>query len=85
MTQFNKSDFNYYDGYLTYKGTFIARFKYRGPITKAKFIKELVKNHTVESYVQAYFSGKAPVTILKDKNPTWHEKIVSDWKSKQIA
>jgi hypothetical protein len=25
------------------------------------------------------------VTILKDKNPTWYEKIISDWKSKQIA
>ena len=85
MTKFNKSDFSYHGEYLSYNGAFIARFKYRGPITKAKFIKELVKNHTVEIYLQAYFSGKSPVTILKDKNPTWYEKTVSDWKSKQLA
>jgi len=85
MTRFNKSDFNYHGGYLTYKGTFIARFKHRGPITKAKFLKELILNHTVESYTNAYLFGYAPVAILRDKNPAWYEKIISDWKSKQLA
>lgn len=56
---------------------FIARFKYKGPITKAKFLKELIANHTVENYANAYMFGTAPVQILKDKNPTWYEKVMS--------
>lgn len=85
MTKFNKEDFSYHGGYLTYKGTFIARFKHRGPITKAKFLKELIKNHTVENYTNAYLFGFAPIAILKDKNPSWYENIISEWKAKQLA
>lgn len=100
MTKFNKSDFNFHGGYLTYTGNyegrpvyedkpgvhpsrvgtgvdlFIARFKHKGPITKAKFLKELIANHTVEDYVNAYKFGIAPVAILKDKNPAWYEKMM---------
>jgi hypothetical protein len=85
MTQFSKADFDYHGGYLTYKGAFIARFKYRGPITKAKFLKELIKNHTVESYTNAYSFGYAPLAILKDKNPLWYENTIDEWKAKQLA
>lgn len=103
MTKFNKADFNYHGGYLTYTGDydgrpvyetgkytfvhpsnvgrgkdlFIARFKYKGPITKTKFLKELIKNHTVESYANEYLFGGSPIGILKNKNPTWYEKIMS--------
>lgn len=101
MTKFNKEDFNYHGGYLTYTGEyegrptyedkpgvhptrigkgkdlFIARFKHKGPITKAKFLKELIKNHTVEDYANAYLFGMAPIAILKDKNPAWHEKAMA--------
>lgn len=85
MTKFNKADFSYHGGYLTYKGNFIARFKHRGPFTKAKFLKELIKNHTVEDYTNAYLFGFAPLVILRDKNPTWYDKTISDWKAKQLA
>ena len=57
----------------TGKDLFIARFKHKGPITKAKFLKELIKNHTVEDYAAAILFGAAPVTILKEKNAAWYE------------
>jgi hypothetical protein len=48
---------------------FVARFKHRGPVTKAKFIKALMKHYTVESYFArlagAYNAqGEAPLQIL---------------------
>lgn len=101
MTKFNKADFNYHGGYLTYTGNyygrpvyedkpgvhpsrvgkgidlFIARFKHKGPITKAKFLKELIKNHTVEDYANASLFGMTPVAILKDKNFDWYNEVLS--------
>ena len=65
------------------KEAFIARFKYSGPITKAVFIKELIKNFTVEEYVSAIEAGKAPVEILREKNPTWYETTIAKWKAKK--
>ena len=60
---------------------FIARFKYRGsPITKAKFMKELIKNFTVEEYVEARSQEgfeSSPLEILKNKNPEWYWKIMN--------
>jgi len=110
MTQFDKSKFTYYGGYLEYTGTyegqptwdqvvpnchpsrvgmpkelFIARFKYKGPITKAKFVKELCKSFTVEEYVEARKQdgiNGSPLKILENKNPKWAEKIMSDWLKK---
>lgn len=48
---------------------FVARFKHRGPVTKAKFIKTLIKHYTVEEYFSrlggAYNAqGEAPLQIL---------------------
>jgi len=48
---------------------FVARFKHRGPVTKAKFIKTLIKHYTVEGYFSrlagAYNAqGEAPLQIL---------------------
>ena len=51
MTQFDKANFNFHGGYLTY-GTeerFVARFK-RNPSKRNKFINFLTKNFTVEEY-----------------------------------
>jgi hypothetical protein len=59
------------------KDLFIARFKYKGPITKAKFLKELMTNHTVEDYANACLFGMTPVAILADKNPAWYEAIMA--------
>lgn len=106
MTKFNKEDFNFHGGYLTYTGEyygrpvyedgpnvhptrvgkgkdlFVARFKYSGsPITKTKFLKELIKNHTVEDYANASLFGMAPLAILKDKNPVWYETIMTKWRT----
>jgi hypothetical protein len=98
MTKFNKADFIYHGGYLTYTGNyngrpvyednpgvhstrvgkgidlFIARFKHKGPITKAKFLAELIKNHTVEEYANASLFGMTPVGILREHNPAWYAK-----------
>ena len=48
---------------------FVARFKHCGPVTKAKFIKMLIKHYTVEDYFArlggAYNpNGEAPLQIL---------------------
>jgi hypothetical protein len=61
----------------TGKDLFIARFKYKGPITKAKFLKELIKNHTVEDYAAAILFGAAPFTVLKEKNAAWAAKLMA--------
>ena len=59
---------------------FIARFKYNGPFTKAKFLTELIKSHTVEEYAEARSKDcldSAPLNILKNKNPEWYDNIMS--------
>ena len=77
MTQFIKSEFNFFGGYLTYQGKFVARFKYsKGPIGKAKFLKELIANHTTEDYFAAKASGKAPLEILRDANEDWFYDVL---------
>lgn len=64
---------------------FVARFKYSGtPITKAKFLKELIKNFTVEEYVAARNGSEVPPTrVLDNKNPGWSEGIVKAWRDKR--
>lgn len=49
--------------------TFVARFKHRGPVTKAKFIKALINHYTPETYfarLAGAFNpkGEAPLQIL---------------------
>ena len=73
MTAFAKTNFEYHGGYLHYNtGTerkFVARFKHRGPVTKAKFQAPLIKHYSVEEYFSrlggAYNAqGEAPLQIL---------------------
>ena len=72
MTKFIKSEFETSGDQLRYGGKFVARFKHkRGPVTKAKFLKELIANHTVESYFAAMQDGNAPFGILRDANEDW--------------
>lgn len=59
---------------------FVARFKYGGPFTMAKFKKELIANHTPETYFAEMAKGKAPLTILKDANPAWYNNIMTAFK-----
>jgi len=81
-TRFDKKLFSFHGGYLYYpyngiQHTFVARFKHsKSPFTKAKFIKELIANHTVESYFQALEQRKAPLEILRDKNEDWYYDIL---------
>lgn len=74
MTAFTKINFESGNGgYIHYNtGTerkFVARFKHRGPVTKAKFIKTLIKHYSVEGYfarLGGAFNpkGEAPLQIL---------------------
>ena len=60
----------------------VARFKYKGPITKAKFLKELLKSSiSVEKFVELS-KKKSPVEILRDNNPAWYEDIMSKFEAR---
>jgi hypothetical protein len=74
MTAFIKTNFEAGNGgYIHYNtGTerkFVARFKHRGPVTKAKFIKTLINHYSVETYFARLggafnAQGEAPLQIL---------------------
>lgn len=77
MTKFNREDFNYHGGYLTYGSDrkFVARFKYAAR-DKARFVTFLIKNFSVEEYfaareaadpTNAYGNPAGPATILAAK------------------
>ena len=90
MTRFNKNSLRKSGHYLVYnnlqsnqKDRFVARFKYKGPITMSLFKQELIKNHNVESYfAKLEVERKAPLVILKEHNPSWYNCIASKWKCK---
>jgi hypothetical protein len=68
-------------GFLYYmlngKRKFVARFKHRGPVTKAKFVKQLIANHTPAEYFEKLDSRQAPLAILRDADPVWYNQIVN--------
>lgn len=92
MTKFIKSEFITSGEYVFYgpNRKFVARFKHRGPFTKAKFLKELIANHTVESYfaeldaVDPYGNRKAPLAILRDANEDWYYGILEKYYGKSF-
>lgn len=88
MTKFAKSDFTTSGDYVYYgkakPENFVARFKHRGPFTKAKFIKELIANHSVESYFADMADGKAPLAILRDVNEDWYYNILEAFSGKSF-
>ena len=61
---------------------FIARFKYKGVVTKAAFQKELIKNHTVETYLATLNENGSPLMILRDANPAWYNKLFAIFNAK---
>ena len=79
---FNKFNLIKDGQYLLYGNDrkFVARFKYGGPFTMAKFKKELIANHTPETYFAEMAKGKAPLTILKNANPAWYNNIMTAFK-----
>ena len=84
MNKFNKEDFRKEGKYLLWgpERKFVARFKYSGPFTMSKFRKELIANHTPEEYFEAYNAGKAPLEILKEKNPVWYSNTLEAFKNR---
>jgi hypothetical protein len=85
MTNFLKSDFEISGEYITYgQGRkFVARIKSRSPVTKSKFLKELIANHTVESYFDQLVLHTPPLAILRDSNRTWYDAIMQKFKDKR--
>lgn len=86
-TPFNKHQFVKSGEYLHlsqyFQSAFLARFKHRGPVTMNQFKKELMANWTVEDYLhQLNVEKKAPLAILRDKNPTWYQRIKEAWMAK---
>jgi hypothetical protein len=59
--------FNYHGGYLTYgsDNKFVARFKHKGGVGKADFVRLLTKYYTVQDYF-ARLADRAPLQILMD-------------------
>ena len=78
---FEKALFSYSAGWLYYtvnnERKFVARFKYRNPITKAKFVKQLMKHHTPAEYFEKLGNRETPVGILRDADPVWYAEIMS--------
>jgi hypothetical protein len=88
MTAFTKENLVVTGDYIHYQPhadsfwedrKFVARFKHRGPVTKAKFIKMLIKHYTVEDYFArlggAYNpKGEAPLQILMNDEILIFEK-----------
>ncbi len=81
MTAFTKQNLVVSGDYVFYQPQadwradrkFVARFKHRGPVTKSKFIKALIKHYSVETYFArlggAYNAqGEAPLQILMNDN-----------------
>ena len=70
MTKFESANFEYHGGYLHYNAggarKFVARFKHRGPVTKAKFLKTLIKHYTPADYFAKMEAGTAPLRVLMD-------------------
>lgn len=88
-TQFTKTNLVKSGMYLFYGNDrqFVARFKHQGPVTMAQFKKELIANHTPEEYFSLlnhsdYSQRKAPLEILKAKNPSWYENLKAAWMAK---
>jgi hypothetical protein len=65
--KFYKDGFHYHGGYLTYGSDrkFVARFKHRGGVGKADFVRLLCKYYTQEEYF-ARVANEAPLRILEN-------------------
>ena len=84
MNKFTKDNLKKEGQYLLFGSDrqFVARFKHGGPFTMAKFRKELIANHTPDSYFEEHSNGKAPLEILRDKNPVWYRDTLEAFKNR---
>lgn len=87
MSTWTKDDFNFSGGYLTYKGRFVARFKYRGaPIKMGMFKRALTKYFTPEEYFAKLENDrKAPLEIMEDCGLLVHSPIGMFFNGKRVA
>jgi hypothetical protein len=85
MTKFVNTLFTTSGDYVHYEGKFVARFKHKGPFTKAKFLKELIANHSVETYFTEMSNNKAPLAILRDANENWYYGILEAFSGKSFS
>jgi hypothetical protein len=91
--KFDRRLFSYHGGFLTYgseengqRKRVVARFKHRGPFTKAQFLKELIANHEVEEYFASMDIGRiAPLAILKRKNEDWYYGILEAYAGRPVG
>lgn len=64
--RFEKENFTYGGGYLSYNGAFVARFKYRGMRpTKSQFQKTLIKHYTPAEYFERMANRETPIGIFE--------------------
>jgi len=86
--RFDKSKFMYENGWLFYgeravDRLFVARFKYRGPVTAAKLKAVLVKYYTTDEYFSRMATHtETPLGILMKDGYLKHEngKVILDGK-----
>jgi hypothetical protein len=77
MNRVEKASFDYHGGYLTYgpDRRFVARFKHRGPVTRAKFMATLIKHYDPDSYFLR-LKEKAPLQIMMDDGILIFDRIM---------
>jgi hypothetical protein len=66
--KFERSQFNYHGGYLTYgsDNRFVARFKYRGMVKKSDYVRLLCKYYDTESYFSRLKDEALGQILMKD-------------------
>ena len=71
MTKFEKADFNIQRGggeaWVTYRGQFVARFKYAAKTSAGPFVTFLCRNFTVEEYFGLLDAGESPLKAVEEK------------------
>lgn len=88
MNGWDKSQFQSSGDYLHYgpERKFIARFKHtKGPVTKAQFMKQMIKAFTPEDYFAELNKGVAPLMILINNDPAWFDKVKTAWLNKHLV
>ena len=80
---FKKELFTTDGPYLRYDNVIVARFKYAGPFTKAKFKKFLINSGlTVDNYFAMKEEGIAPLDVWQVQSPETYQDVLSAWSNK---
>ena len=78
-----KEKFSNDSEYLRYDGEIVARFKYSGPFTKAKFKKFLINSKlTVKYYKELRQNGLAPLDVWEKVSPASYNATLEAWRNK---